>query len=303
MNNLDRIALYLCFIFVCLLLPNIVFSQEKKDKIIVGAVVKEFGLSPSAVMAGCKPFSEYITERLGIETKMKIVPDVEALVASFKDGSINYGLVENQDYVKLKAKNTIVPFVKAVKGGTSTYKAVILVRNDSGINSMADLKGKNFAYVTKSSSHGYMFPSLTIKSLFGKTMDQFFGSQTQYKKDTDSILAVYYKKADVVSTSDITFEILSELRPQIKRKLKVLEVSDPFVFGPIFYYKDNIMNMETVAKLKDEIINMKNVPEGDQLLMIFKIGDWTEARDEDYDGLRKLMQKDQQGVINLAKPQ
>lgn len=279
------------------------FFARKKDKIIVGAVVKEFGLSPSAVMAGCKPFSDYITDRLGIETKMKIVPNVEALVASFKDGSINYGLIENQDYVKLKAKNDIVPIVKAVKAGTSTYKAIILVRKDSGINSIADLKGKRFAYVSKGSSHGYMFPSLTIKSLFNKSMDQFFESQTQYKKDTDSILAVYYKKADAVSTSDITFEILSELRPQIKRKLKVIEVSDPFVFGPIFYYKDNIINFNTVAKFKDEIINMKNVPEGDQLLMIFKIGDWTEAKDEDYDGLRKLMRKDQQGVFNLAKPE
>lgn len=302
MRKIVKIIICLNFLFVCIIFSNSVLAQAKQEKIILGAVVKEFGMSPSAIMAGCKPFSDYITERLGIETKMKIVPDVDALVAGFKDGSINYGLVENQDYVKLKAKNIIVPFVKPVKGGTSTYKAIILVRKDSGINSLADLKGKNFAYVTKNSSHGYLFPSLTIKSKFNKSMDNFFGSQTGYKKDTDAILAVFYKKADAVSTSDITFEILSELRPQIKRKLKVIAISDPFVFGPIFYYKDNIKKMETVSKFKDEIINMKNVPEGDQLLMIFKIGDWTVAKDEDYDGLRKLMRKDQEGVIKLNKP-
>ena len=199
------------------------------------------------------------------------------------------GYLSNLDYLELKKHKNVVPYAKVVKGGNSLYNAIILVRKDSGINTLADLKGKKFAYTNKTSSHGYMYPNITIKDQFGTSLESFFGSILTTKKDPDGVLAVLYKRADAVSASSQTFATLCELMPRLRRELKVINKSEPMVHGPMFYYKPNIKNSATIDRVKAEMLNMDKVVTGKQVLILFKIGGWTTANDNDYNSLRQLL--------------
>ncbi|MGD9581388.1 MAG: phosphate/phosphite/phosphonate ABC transporter substrate-binding protein, partial [Vampirovibrionia bacterium] len=175
-------------------MQGIAFSETTTKTINIGIVATNFGLSPSAIMQVCKPFGDYITERLGVETNMKLEPDIDTLVADLNSGKINFGYVINIDYVKLKAKMPdIEPFVKPIKAGNSTFKIIILVRDDSGYNSFSDIKGKSYAYVNSIKSLDSFFPQLKDKYKIQTSLNDYFGVKTEYKKDIDSILAVYYK--------------------------------------------------------------------------------------------------------------
>ena len=42
--------------------------------------------------------------------------------------------------------------------GSATYRGIIVARKDSGLKSIADLKGKRFAFVDPKSASGYVYP-------------------------------------------------------------------------------------------------------------------------------------------------
>ncbi|MEW5819278.1 MAG: phosphate/phosphite/phosphonate ABC transporter substrate-binding protein, partial [Cyanobacteriota bacterium] len=207
----------LIFIFTLI----IVFCHKsiaEKESHVFGIVTRHIALSPSAVQEGCVPFANYINSKLNLSVKVKIVPELSDLIDGLQNGNIDWGFVGSLDYVKLKDKMNITPIVKVYKGGTSKYRAIILVRKDSGINSLDDLKGKTFVYSSVNSAHGYLYPSVLIKSKYNQTFNNFFGNIIKTKKDVDGVYAVYYKKADVVATSETAFSILCELTPKLKRE-------------------------------------------------------------------------------------
>lgn len=262
---------------------------KAKRKLVCGIILTHMAVSPTAILEGCKPFANYISRKIDVDFQIEIVPDVNYLIKGLENNTIQMGYVSNLDYVKIKKSRHVTPFAKVVKGGTSTYNAKLLVRKDSGINKLSDLKGKKFAYSSKNSSHGYLYPYLLIKKGFNKPLEKFFGSIITTKKDPDGILSVLYRRADVVSASSQTFAILTELMPRLKRELKVLSTSQPLVHGPMFFDQENVPDQEMRENIKREVLNMSKGTEGKQILLLFKIGGFTSAKDCEYNSLRTLL--------------
>lgn len=288
---MKKILLLVVAIVISISLIGDVQAQAKK-KIVCGIILTHIAVSPTAILEGCKPFAKYVSDRLNVDFQVEIVPDVEYMLNGLKNNTIQMGYVSNLDYVKIKKSRAVTPFAKVVKGGTSTYNAILLVRKDSGINSLGDLKGKKFAYSSKNSSHGYLYPYLLIKNAFHIPLEKFFGSIITTKKDPDGILSVLYRRADAVSASSQTYAILAELMPRLKRELKVLSTSQPLVHGPMFYDERNVPDAKTREDIKREVLNMSKGTEGKQILLLFKIGGFTQANDSDYNTLRTLLQQE-----------
>ena len=277
-----------CFIFIFLFCFSVSLKAATEEKIIIGIVSNSFGVDPTTVYEACRPFCIYITKKSGIMTDFIIYPDMEAFKTGLDTGKINFGIGSNIDYLHLKKEKDITPLVKGYKGGVSTYKAVILVRNDSGINSVDDLKGKKFAFSSQESAHGYLYPSLLVKNTYNKSLDEFFGEIIKTQKDCDNILSVYYKKADVASVPTPSFDLMATLKPLLKRKLKVIATSKPYCYSPVFYYRKNIKNQSTIDTFNNAVLNMHMDPDGSQVLMLMKLSKLVPAVDADYDNLRNL---------------
>lgn len=285
-----------CILIITICLFSVIFArtgfaETADNEITMGIIITHMAVSPTAILEGCRPFAKYMSDKLGMPTKVEIIPDVNTMLTKLDTGSIDFGYVSNLDYVKLKKERNITPITKVVKGGTSTYNALLLVRKDSGINTLADLKGKSIAFTSKNSSHGYLYPSILVKENFKMPLEQFFGKVITTKKDPDGILSVLYKRADAVSASSQTYNILCLLMPRIKRDLKVISTSQPFVHGPMFTYEKNVKNKTIIANYKKHILDMDKVTEGKQVLLLFKIGGWTTASDTDYTSLRQMLSK------------
>ena len=50
------------------------------------------------------------------------------------------------------------------KDGSTYYYSVMVVRPDSGIKSMEDMKGHSLAWADPNSTSGYLIPSATLKA-------------------------------------------------------------------------------------------------------------------------------------------
>ena len=285
------ITIFFSIILIVKLSTGISYAQYNQKELVCGIIVTHMAVSPSGILEGIRPFAKYMTNRIGVNVRAEVISDTDVMLTKLKDGSIHLGYVSNLDYIKIKEKLNITPFVKVVKGGTSTYNANLLVRADSGINGIADLKGKTLAYSSKNSSHGYLFPSLLTKTRFNSSLENFFSDTIKTKKDPDGIFAVLYKKADAEGASSQTFLIMSDLMPRLKRELKYIEQSEPFVHGPMFYYEPNFKDKKLIQRCIEEVKNMEKSTEGKQILLLFKIGGWTTSTDSDYNSLRNLLKK------------
>lgn len=288
MKNIILIIVTLIFCFQ--LIDKEPVLAQTKQTITFGIIITHMAVSPVAIMEGTKPLCNYISKKLNVPVKAEIIPDVHTLISKLDDGTIQVGYVSNLDYIKIKQSRDIVPFAKVVKGGKSSYNAIMLVRKNSNVKSLADLKGKTFTYTSENSSHGFLYPSLLLKSKLNTNIKSFFKNPSLItKKDPDGILAVLYQKADIVGASSQTFAILAELMPRLKKELFVLDTSQPMVHGPMFIYPKNFKDKSIIEKLKTEVLNMDKTTEGKQVLLLFKIGGWTTASDADYDSMRQLL--------------
>ena len=294
MHKLITIVVLIYFLF----LPSC-HANDEVEVIQMGVITKHSFTNPAAILEACKPFANYIGKRLNKKVIITIYPELADIVEQIDNGNLHFGIISNLEYVKLAEQRNVKPLAKGLKGNSSCYKAILLVRNDSGINSIGDLKGKKFVYSSKDSSHGYLFPSLLIKTKYHMPLEQYFSEIIHTKKDPDGILAVYYKKADVVSASSLTYELMCELKPQMKRKLKVIEYSEPLVFDPIFYFEENFKEKSLIEKSKKEVLNMHNVPEGNQILMMIKIGRLESASNADYDSIRNMIIKEKNALLEM----
>jgi phosphonate transport system substrate-binding protein len=117
------------------------------------------------------------------------------------------------------------------KDGSTYYYSVMVVRADSGIKSVADMKGHSLAWADPNSTSGYLIPSATLKTTGINLADGAYFSRTGFAGGHEQgVVAVLNKQYDAAVTWTSGQGELSEgytrgnLRTMVDRKL--LKMSD-----------------------------------------------------------------------------
>jgi phosphonate transport system substrate-binding protein len=118
----------------------------------------------------------YLSEHLGIAvtfTRLSLYGNIiERFTAERMDGaffgSFTYALAHRQLDVE--------PIARPINlDGTSTYHGNIFARKDSGINRIADMRGKRFAYVERATTAGYLLPLAYFRASGIQNPQQYLG--------------------------------------------------------------------------------------------------------------------------------
>ncbi len=139
--------------------------------------------------------------------------------------------------------------VEVIAMGHPPFKGAVLVRVDSPIKSLDQLKGKKIAAVGKHSFGGYLFLKFKLASM-GIDMDK--ENTVLFLGNTDNIiLSVLNGKADVgVTRTDVLDE---EIYVDAKKQLKVLYESQPILHFP--FVVSTKMNKELKNKIKNSLLS------------------------------------------------
>jgi phosphonate transport system substrate-binding protein len=87
------------------------------------------------------------------------------------------------------------------KDGSTYYYSVMVVRADSGIKSLADMKGHSLAWADPNSTSGYLIPSATLKSKGINLEDGAYFSKTGFSGGHEQgVVAVLNKQYDAAVT-------------------------------------------------------------------------------------------------------
>jgi phosphonate transport system substrate-binding protein len=87
------------------------------------------------------------------------------------------------------------------KDGSTYYYSVMVVRADSGIETLAEMKGRSLAWADPNSTSGYLIPSATLKTKGIKLEDGAYFSKTGFSGGHEQgVVAVLNKQYDAAVT-------------------------------------------------------------------------------------------------------
>lgn len=142
----------------------------------------------------------YVQDLLGVETKIFTPADYDGVIQGLLGGSIDLAWLGASGYAKTYLTDpeaVDVVLVKTNLDGSFSYHSIGFARKDSGITSLADMKGKKFGFGDPNSTSGYLIPSIEIPQQTGASMESgaYFGEVVFTGGHEQTIVAV--KNGDV----------------------------------------------------------------------------------------------------------
>lgn len=112
------------------------------------------------------------------------------------------------------------------------YQALIIVPGDSTVQTVADLKGKSFAFNDSLSFSGHLFPLQLLKQLHA-TPETFFRQTIFTHSHSSSLQAVAMHRIDGAAIDSIAFDHARKNSPEIANAVKVIHSSPLVGTGPV----------------------------------------------------------------------
>ena len=225
------------------------------------------GLIPAedsqAMIESSRQVLDALQQRLGVTIKPFVATDYNGVIEALRSKKLDVAYLGPFSYVLASSVANVEAFAVAEtkKTGQSSYKSLILARKDSGLRTVTDLKGKNFAFVDPSSASGHLFPKAGMQQL-GIEPDQLFGRVIFSGSHDASILAVANKKVDAAAVADRIFAT-AVAKGQVKQDdFAVLWTSKPIPESPMVWRKD--LDPALKDKLAKALAGLKDVKWGDQ---------------------------------------
>ena len=125
-----------------------------QDMLRVSAIPDE---SPTELLRKFTPLGKYLEQKTGLKVEWTPVNDYPAVVEALAAKKIDLAWLGGVTFVQAHLRaGDVVPIVQRAEDAKFTSK--FIANNASGINGLADLKGKNFAFGSPSSTSGHLMP-------------------------------------------------------------------------------------------------------------------------------------------------
>jgi phosphonate transport system substrate-binding protein len=169
------------------------------------------------------------------------------------------GWLNTFSYVLAHEKYGVEVRLVTVRFGSPYYRAEIITQATSGINSLADLKGKRFAFVDPASTSGYLFPLAGLKKA-GYDPAKFFGQTIFAGSHTNVVLAVYQGRVDAGAVYEDARATVQKTLPDIMQKVKVVWTSDPIPNDTVSFRRD--LPTDLKDKVAKSLLRFSEQPAG-----------------------------------------
>lgn len=133
-----------------------------------------------------------IEKELGVPVKVFTPADYDGVIQGLLGGTLDLALMGASGYAKiyLTDPEAVEPVLtKQNLDGSTGYYAIAFARKDSGITSIADAKGKSFAFAEPNSTSGYLVPAAELGEAHGD-LEKFFSELKFSGGHEQSIVAV-----------------------------------------------------------------------------------------------------------------
>jgi phosphonate transport system substrate-binding protein len=228
------------------------------------------GLIPSedsrAMIANSQKMMDMLSAALGMPVKPFVAADYNGVIEALRSKRLDVAYLGPFSYVLGATIAPIEAFAVAEtkKAGRTFYHSQIIAHKDSGIRTVSDLKGRNFAFVDPSSTSGHLFPKAGLMKA-GFDADKEFGRVIFSGSHDSSAIAVQNKKIDAAAIADRILD--AAIAKGLAKREDLVEVwkSDPIPESPTVWRTD--LPADLKKRVQAAFLQVKDIPWSDQGLL------------------------------------
>jgi len=274
------VRLLLVLLSICGMTGFAQATPEAEKTLYLGSVAMDI---PATMVQHLTPLTVYLSKKMGLKVSFRASPNLGSAVDELGKDFTQIAYLTPVAYIEAHKKYGAKPLVSPITHGKTTFNLVIAVRQDSPIKTMADLKGKTFAF---GDEKAILQRAVVVGG--GINLDQF--SRFAFLNHYDNIAkAVLNQDFDAGILKDTVYE---QFEAQGLRKIH----TSPPLASYLFAVSDRLP-AGTVKKLRAAFLALKaDTPEGQTVLKELDQGydGFVVAEDKDYDVVRKLITPFQQ---------
>ena len=277
---------WLSFILAGLVLLCTANVSIAKETVKIGVLAKN---GPMKALSQWKATGDYLTASLP-EYQFEIVPlDFKEVNPAVEQGSVAFFLVNSSMFVEAKVRygaQAVATMINSRQGKPlKAFGGVILTSVDNeGVNSVADLKGKTFMAVSKSSFGGWQ---MAYKEILDAGIDPYsdFGKLEFGGKHENVVLAVQNGAVDAGTVRTDTLERMAAGGSIFMDDFKIIGQQShdgfPFVCSTTLYPEWPMAKIAgTSNELSDKVVvALMKLKSDDPAAKAAKIVGWTNALD------------------------
>lgn len=238
-------------------------------------------------------FSKVFNEILSSENVIcdfKSAETSEELFAAIKLNQVNAFFGSPIEFLKAEQYFLDSPIASGIFDNKLKSRIYLLVRKDSEINSITQLKGKKLATSkwTTEDLGGLYLETILLENKLPVTK-QYFSEILQTETSNRAIVDLLFKKADIALVNENQFNIAAELNPQLRSNLKILSESEPYLIFVTALSKNT--PTQDIKAIKNSLLTVHKTAKGRSVLNLLKIQGFQEISLADIDNVRLLIAK------------
>lgn len=175
--------------------------------------------------------------------------------------------------------------VFAKMGDDKNFRGIILVRKDSNIKKVSDLKGKAVSYPAPTALAATMMPQAYLQkngvSVLYDLDNRYVGSQES------SIMNVFLGQTSAASTWPPPWNALRKERPELDEQLEIKWETKPLLNNGLVVLPT--VKNEIVEQVKSLLINLHKTKKGKNILKRMELSKFELANNETYQPVRDFM--------------
>jgi phosphonate transport system substrate-binding protein len=228
------------------------------------------GLIPSedsrAMIANSQAMMDMLSKALGMPVKPFVAADYNGVIEALRSKRLDVAYLGPFSYVLGTTVADIEAFAVAEtkKAGRTSYYSQVITHRDTGIKTVADLKGKTFAFVDPSSTSGHLFPKAGLMKA-GFNTDKDFSRVIFSGSHDSNAVAVQNRKIDAAAIADRILDAAISKGLAKREDIVVVWKSDPIPESPTVWRKD--LPADLKKRVQAAFLEVKDIPWSDQGLL------------------------------------
>jgi len=227
----------------------------------------------------------YLERKLGRPVVFAQRSSYRGVVELMLQGELDFAWLCGYPYVRNRADMRLL--ATPVYQGAPLYRSYLIVpASDSTTRSLADLRGRIFAYSDPDSNSGYLVTQHRL--LASQSGAQSFFRRAFFTWSHRKVVeAVAANVADGGAVDGYVWDTLAQLHPELTARTRVVERSELFGFPPIVA-RQSVSNAD-MAVMREVLLTMNSDEQGRALLARLNLDGFQNSTPDLYDGIETMM--------------
>jgi phosphonate transport system substrate-binding protein len=258
-------------------------AMHAGDKPIAVGMIPDAGATQVSIQEK-QPLKDYLSRSMGQPINLLIPTNYNATVEALGNGSLDFAYLGALTYVKAHAQYGVIPLVQ--RTSDLEFHSLFITATHSNVYSLADLKGKTFAFGDINSTSGHLIPYMEMRQA-GVDPDQdlkfrYTGSHAATAKAVES------GGVDAGALDETVYNTMLAEGKLDKDKVRVFYTSKPFVDYVWVARKD--IDKQSQEKFVKAFTNLQEGKDG-AVLQILRGKKFVRANNDEYAVIRLIAQQ------------